>query len=95
MNHYNTIEKELAHVRGAIQILGQKLDRFPRDTVIGSPAYWRARICAIRDRAERNNYRKLKNHADELLDLVEKLKVGLARNSDGKCNLSGTFGPAI
>ncbi|RQT44895.1 conserved hypothetical protein [Burkholderia cenocepacia] len=74
MNWYNTIEKELDHVRNAIQILEKKRGQFPPGTVVGDPKYWSMRLQDIRDRAERNNQRMLKARADDLLAEVEKLQ---------------------
>lgn len=75
MNWYHSIEKELTHVRNAIQILEETREQFPLGTVISEPSYWRARLHAIRDIAERYNYPGLKNQANELLTHVEELGV--------------------
>ncbi|MGY6237169.1 hypothetical protein [Burkholderia ambifaria] len=74
MDSYVTIEKELAHIKNAIRILYDKREEFPRETVIGNPAYWRAKVEVIRSRAERYNHRKLRDQADELLVEISKLQ---------------------
>lgn len=67
------IQKELTHVRNAIQTLDERREEFPRGTVIGDPEYWRARLHSIRGRAERYNHQKLVDQVDDLLVKVSKL----------------------
>ncbi|MCA8331656.1 hypothetical protein [Burkholderia cepacia] len=74
MDSYGAIEKELTHVKNAIQILHEKQEEFPRGAVIGDPAYWCARVQSIRRRAERYNHQKLQEQADELLLEISKLR---------------------
>ncbi|WP_175842727.1 hypothetical protein [Burkholderia contaminans] len=74
MNWYHTIEKELAHVKNAIQILEETREQFPPGTIVSEPKYWRNRLHAIRDLAERHNHHGLKTQANELLTEVEKLQ---------------------
>ncbi|VWB35630.1 hypothetical protein BAR24066_01554 [Burkholderia arboris] len=73
-DRFVSIEQELAHVKNAVDTLCEKRQEFPLGTVIGDPAYWRARLQAIRSSAERYNYLKLRDRADELLDKVSKLQ---------------------
>lgn len=74
MDRYCTIERELAHVRNAIHTINEKRDEFPRGTFIGDPAYWCARLRSIRGVAERHNFKKLRDQADELLVQISTLQ---------------------
>ncbi|KVQ69171.1 hypothetical protein WT23_06160 [Burkholderia territorii] len=74
MNWYNTIEKELEHVKNSIKILERKRGQFPPGTIVGDPMYWITRLQDIRDMANHNNFRILKSLANELLAEVEKLQ---------------------
>ena len=71
MNRYYALENELAHIHGALQMLERRKAHVPPDTVIGSPAYWRERIRAVRERAER--HKTLAHRADVLLAMVDAL----------------------
>ncbi|WP_175709152.1 MULTISPECIES: hypothetical protein [Burkholderia cepacia complex] len=73
-DRYLTIEHELAHVKHSLQILSEKREEFSPGAVIGDPAYWYARLLSIRVTAERYNYLKLRDRADELLVEVSKLQ---------------------
>ncbi|MCA8272319.1 hypothetical protein LGN17_07315 [Burkholderia sp. AU30280] len=70
MYRYCAIEKELGHVRSAISTLDSKRGEFPRGTIIGDPVYWLARLQSIRGMAERYNFPRLRDQADELLDQI-------------------------
>ncbi|MBN3779170.1 hypothetical protein G3O06_16660 [Burkholderia sp. Ac-20345] len=78
MDRYCTIEKELGHVRSAIQTIDLKRDEFPCGTVIADPMYWRARLYSIRGMAERYNFERLRDQADEMLVQISKLKRKVA-----------------
>ncbi|ALV61653.1 MULTISPECIES: hypothetical protein [Burkholderia cepacia complex] len=73
-DRYVALEKELAHVKNAIQTLQANRKDFPYGTTVGDPAYWRARLQSIRRMAERYNHLKLRDRADELLIEVSKLQ---------------------
>lgn len=73
MDRYFIIEKELGHVRSAIKTIDQRRDEFPRGAIIGDPAYWRTRLQSIRGMAERYNFPRLQDQADELLTQISTL----------------------
>ncbi|KAB1588184.1 hypothetical protein C5O75_027850 [Burkholderia cepacia] len=73
-DRYVTIEKELAHVKNAIETLLTNRKEIPFGTAVGDPAYWRTRLQSLREMAERYRYLKLRDRADELLREVAKLQ---------------------
>ncbi|HEM7805929.1 hypothetical protein ABEG10_31045 [Burkholderia cenocepacia] len=73
-DRYRTIERDLAHVKSALQTLSEKREEFSPGAVISDPAYWRARLQSIRVTAERHNHPKLRDRADELLLELSKLE---------------------
>ncbi|AKM44612.1 hypothetical protein WR30_16525 [Burkholderia contaminans FFH2055] len=70
MNWYYDVERELAHIEGSIRLLEQTRDYFQTKTSINDPAYWRARLHAVRATAEQD--RTLLRRADEILALLER-----------------------
>lgn len=81
-DRYAGIERDLVHVKNALQILSKNRDEFPLEKSIRDPAYWQARIESIRAVADRYNYRDLRNRADKLLIEISKLQYWTARPRD-------------
>jgi len=70
MNWYYEVERELAHIEGSIRLLEQTRHDFHTKTPISDPAYWRARLHAVRVTAEQN--KTLLRRTDEILALLER-----------------------
>ncbi|WP_423383264.1 hypothetical protein [Burkholderia sp. LMG 32019] len=70
MNWYYEVERELAHIEGSIRLLEQTRGYFHKKTSISDPAYWRARLHAVRATAEQN--KTLLRRADEILARLER-----------------------
>ncbi|MEB2499218.1 hypothetical protein [Burkholderia cenocepacia] len=81
-DRYAGIERDLVHVKNALQTLSKSRDEFPLGTSIRDPAYWQARLESIRAVADRYNYRDLRDRSDELLIEISKLRYWTARPSD-------------
>ena len=81
-DRYAGIERDLVHVKNALQILSKNRDEFPLEKSIRDPAYWQARIESIRAVADRYNYRDLRNRSDKLLIEISKLQYWTARPRD-------------
>jgi len=71
---HDSIKRDLLHIRNAIQILRASRNQFASETRIAEPKYWRERLYAIRDLAERHNFRTLQLEADELILETEELE---------------------
>ncbi|MGU8077368.1 hypothetical protein [Burkholderia pyrrocinia] len=54
MSWYCDVERELAHIRGAIGLLEQTHDAFTNRSPVSDPAYWRVKLDTLRTRFERN-----------------------------------------
>ncbi|WP_174907482.1 hypothetical protein [Burkholderia diffusa] len=70
MNWYCDVERELSHIEGSIRLLEQTRSCFHKQTSITDPAYWRARLNAVRQTAERNS--TLLRRTDEILARLER-----------------------
>ncbi|CAN0643765.1 MULTISPECIES: hypothetical protein [Burkholderia] len=70
MNRYYEVERELAHIEGSIRLLEQARGDFHKKTSISDPAYWRARLHAVRATAEQN--KTLLRRADEILARLDR-----------------------
>ncbi|WP_139349453.1 hypothetical protein [Burkholderia cenocepacia] len=81
-DRYVGIERDLVHVKNALQTLSKSRDEFPLGTPMRDPAYWRARIDAIRVMAERYNYRDLRDRSNDLLVELSKLQFWTAQHRD-------------
>ncbi|WP_154641537.1 hypothetical protein [Burkholderia cenocepacia] len=81
-DRYVGIERDLAHVKSALQTLSESRDEFPLGTSIRDPAYWQTRIESIRVMADRYNYRDLRNRSDALLVELSKLQYWTAGHRD-------------
>ncbi|AWV05471.1 hypothetical protein DM992_39865 (plasmid) [Burkholderia sp. JP2-270] len=71
MNRYCEVELELTHIEGSIRLLEQTRAYFHKKTSVSDPAYWRARLHAVRETAEQN--KTLLRRTDEILTLLERL----------------------
>ncbi|KVE77803.1 hypothetical protein [Burkholderia vietnamiensis] len=71
MNWYCDVERELSHIEGSIRLLEQTRSYFPSGASVSDPAYWRARLHAVRESAERNN--ALLRRTDEIFALLDRL----------------------
>ena len=72
MSRYCDVERELAHIRGAIGLLEQTREFFTNKTPVGDPAYWRARLHTIRERVDRD--KALDHQMNELLARIERFQ---------------------
>ncbi|MBY4866565.1 hypothetical protein DIE14_24265 [Burkholderia sp. Bp9017] len=73
MNRYCDVERELSHIEGSIRLLEQTRSYFHTKTSISDPAYWRARLNTVRERAEGN--KTLLRRTDEILARLERLRA--------------------
>ncbi|TCW70327.1 MULTISPECIES: hypothetical protein [Burkholderia] len=71
MNWYCAIECELSHIEASIRRLEKMRTDFHKKTTVSDPAYWRARLHAVRKTAQQN--KTLLRRTDEILVLLEKL----------------------
>ena len=81
-DRYAGIERDLVHVKNALQTLSKNRDEFPLGALIRDPAYWRARLESIRVTADRYNYRDLLARSDDLLIEISKLQYWTAQRRD-------------
>ena len=81
-DRYAGIERDLVHIKNALQTLSKNRDEFPLGASIRDPAYWRARLESIRVTADRYNYRDLRDRSDDLLIEISKLQYWTARRGD-------------
>ncbi|CAM2195898.1 protein of unknown function [Paraburkholderia kururiensis] len=65
MSWYCDVERELAHIRGAIGLLKQTRDYFVNETPVSDPAYWRIRLSNVRQQFDRD--KALERQLNELL----------------------------
>lgn len=73
-DRYAGIERDLVHVKNALQTLSKNRGEFPLGAPICDPAYWRVRLQSIRVMADRYNYRDLRDRSDELLIEISHLQ---------------------
>ncbi|WP_175810909.1 hypothetical protein [Burkholderia cepacia] len=79
---YAGIERDLVHVKNALQTLSKIRDEFPLGALIRDPAYWQRRLESIRVMADRYKYRDLRDRTDDLLAEISKLQYWTARCRD-------------
>lgn len=53
MSWYCDVERELTHIRAAIDLLERTKGHFATEMPVSNPAYWRARLNKIRERFEK------------------------------------------
>lgn len=73
-DRYAIIERELAHVKYALQTLSHCREEFPLGAVVGDPEYWRSRLQLIYRTAERYHFHTLRDRTDALLLEVAKIQ---------------------
>nr|WP_321782933.1 hypothetical protein [Burkholderia pyrrocinia] len=72
MSWYCDVERELAHIRGAIGLLEQTHDAFANRSPVNDPAYWRDKLDTLRTRFERNKV--LECQIDELFARLDRIR---------------------
>lgn len=69
--HHRQLESDLSHIRQAISFLEQTRSYLSLRSPVGDPAYWEARLNALRDSVDRG--RELEKHIEKLYDRVQRL----------------------
>ncbi|MBR8322113.1 MULTISPECIES: hypothetical protein [Burkholderia cepacia complex] len=77
-DRYVGIERDLLHLKNAVETVSKNRDEFPLGTSMRDPAYWRARLESIRVMADRHHYRDLRDRSDDLLIEISKLQYWMA-----------------
>ncbi|UXU90638.1 hypothetical protein [Burkholderia sp. S-53] len=72
MSWYCDVERELAHIRGAIELLEQTHDAFTNRSLVSDPAYWRVKLDTLRTRFERNKV--LEYQINELFARLDRIR---------------------
>ncbi|WP_231944072.1 hypothetical protein [Burkholderia stabilis] len=72
MSWYCDVERELAHIRGAIELLEQTHDAFTNRSRVSDPAYWRVKLDTLRTRFERNKV--LEYQINELFARLDRIR---------------------
>ncbi len=72
MSWYCDVERELAHIRGAIGLLEQSHDAFTNRSLVSDPAYWRVKLDTLRTRCERNKV--LEYQINELFARLDRIR---------------------
>ncbi|AXF20076.1 hypothetical protein CUJ89_05880 [Burkholderia pyrrocinia] len=72
MSWYCEVERELAHIRGAIGLLEQTQEIFTNRSSVSDPAYWRVKLAKLRTRFERNKV--LEHQVNELFARLDRIQ---------------------